>query len=639
MFRPTKMIINNLLSWEHVEFDFHIGKPVVVVGDNQDDPGQKGNGSGKSGLTEGAVIAITGSVVRPQVTSKEIVRRGCDFGDVTLYLENTMYDCRLKIYRKLYSGSKSAEYRCWENDIDQYENYADSNQFNAYIFTMLGISKEDFYDFYVLEKTTKPFLLRGDAEKKAVVNRFSGAYKVDNAIPNVEKDVTIKNEAIKNIDSLITSIKGKQELLSDQINEEQEKNSQEAIDKLIKEHKEVIKDYESDLEDNQIPINDLKEQIAEKQKEIKAFVKTDFVKKKAANAKGLAGVEKRIQTAEAEIKEIKTRKNEAIGIKDELTNLLAGSIACPKCDHIFSLEDENFDAKVSTDELKEIKEEIIPDIDKELIVANDQLKKAEEDKTKLRQDNQSLQKKEDEEIRNLRALNQSLTKLEDDLLKEVKANKSLEDKIQKEKDAIEELKNGNSEKVEKLSEQLAKYIDEETELQDKLQKAITDKATIEVWITHFKNFKSHLANKSIANIQDYTNLYLQEMGSNIQILLEGYKVLSNKKVAEKITAIVRRNGLDDASYGTYSGGEKGRIDICTIIAIQTLINLNSTTGGLDLLILDEVMDSVDSLGLENIIRALQNIDRTIMIVTQNEINSLKEYTLTIRKQNRKSIIA
>lgn len=154
------------------------------------------------------------------------------------------------------------------------------------------------------------------------------------------------------------------------------------------------------------------------------------------------------------------------------------------------------------------------------------------------------------------------------------------------------------------------------------------------WETNFKNFKSYVANQSIANIQDYANLFLRQMGSDLTIKLDGFSELASGKLKEQISVEVLRGGFSEGSYGAFSGGERGRIDVCTILAIQQLINLNCKSGGLDLLICDEILDQIDTLGLESIINSLQNLDRTIMIVSQNDINTLKDYTLTIEKRNK-----
>ena len=51
-----------------------------------------------------------------------------------------------------------------------------------------------------------------------------------------------------------------------------------------------------------------------------------------------------------------------------------------------------------------------------------------------------------------------------------------------------------------------------------------------------------------------------------------------------------------------------------VLGNQELINLNSPTGGLDMLLADEVLDAVDSLGIESIVNACQGLGKTIMIV-------------------------
>jgi ABC-type hemin transport system ATPase subunit len=129
------------------------------------------------------------------------------------------------------------------------------------------------------------------------------------------------------------------------------------------------------------------------------------------------------------------------------------------------------------------------------------------------------------------------------------------------------------------------------------------------------------------------------MGSNLAIKIDGYKTLASKKVKEQISTSVLRDGFDSGSYGKFSGGERGRIDICNIVGMQELISLNAGHGkGLDMLLADEILESVDVQGMECIINSLQSLGKTIMLVSQNEINTLAEYTLTIQKKNKVSTI-
>ena len=92
MYKPKRLTLKNITTHAETVFEFRQGVPTVIVGKNLDDLGQKGNGSGKSGFIEGVAIAITGSPVR-DASNKEIVRRGCESGEVELVLENTLYSC------------------------------------------------------------------------------------------------------------------------------------------------------------------------------------------------------------------------------------------------------------------------------------------------------------------------------------------------------------------------------------------------------------------------------------------------------------------------------------------------------------------------------------------------------------------
>ena len=73
-----------------------------------------------------------------------------------------------------------------------------------------------------------------------------------------------------------------------------------------------------------------------------------------------------------------------------------------------------------------------------------------------------------------------------------------------------------------------------------------------------------------------------------------------------------------------SGGERGRVSLAGVLGIQHLINLSLDGRGLDLLLLDETFHGVDSRGQENMIKILENIGNTILMITQNvssEFNS------------------
>ena len=159
------------------------------------------------------------------------------------------------------------------------------------------------------------------------------------------------------------------------------------------------------------------------------------------------------------------------------------------------------------------------------------------------------------------------------------------------------------------------------------------------WVQHFKRFRTHLANKAIKNIEGYVNLFLKKMGSNLQVEIEGYKTLADGTVREKIAPTVLRNGRVFGNFYKCSGGEKGRIELGTVLTEQALINLSSPSGGLDLLFVDEILDSVDGRGFQSMAKSLNGLKKTVMLISHVNIASNEGYNLiTVEKRDRNSRI-
>ena len=150
---------------------------------------------------------------------------------------------------------------------------------------------------------------------------------------------------------------------------------------------------------------------------------------------------------------------------------------------------------------------------------------------------------------------------------------------------------------------------------------------------NFKKFRTFLINKSIDSVEAYTNLFLNKIKTNLNIKLDGYKLLADgKTIRENITVDILRDGKKEGVIDKFSNGEKIRIDICNILALQKLINLNSKSGGLNLLILDEIIESVDASGVNEILHQLNKLSQCIYVIThasnmhnfENKINVVKE---------------
>ena len=83
-----------------------------------------------------------------------------------------------------------------------------------------------------------------------------------------------------------------------------------------------------------------------------------------------------------------------------------------------------------------------------------------------------------------------------------------------------------------------------------------------------------------------------------------------------------------------SGGERDRLNLAVLLSIQHLINLSTDGRGINLLVLDETFGCIDSVGQEGIIKILENLGITILMITQNissEFNN--ENRVVVVKEN------
>ena len=181
----------------------------------------------------------------------------------------------------------------------------------------------------------------------------------------------------------------------------------------------------------------------------------------------------------------------------------------------------------------------------------------------------------------------------------------------------------------KKSEEVLK---EKTEIEKEL-------CTLREQEQRFGQFKSYLANTKIEALSKITNEFLESIGSDIRINFSGYTTLKTGKVREKISVSLVRDGMDCGSFGKFSEGEKARVNLSSILAMQKLVNSNCDDDkGLDLLVLDEILAAVDEEGNAKMFESLNKLGITALVVSHGHVSESYAHTLTIRKENGESRI-
>lgn len=422
-------------------------------------------------------------------------------------------------------------------------------------------------------------------------------------------------------------------------------------------------------------------------------LKSEYQSFSDAYATKVDGYDKKLKTLDGQIDrmnrdavQLREERRTLSKAIEELTARLAGTITCPDCGYEFLLADRTFDVAQGTADLKE-KNVTFENVTSRIAGCEAKISDIEKEERQIRTDKRSLSAengvwndKLEQTVRQIRIATSELEEIRSNQ-KSVKASisslwtilqnmckrvfdeafdlidntsrekerqmKSLQTEIKSTESSIEALEetiqelNGTSvsELIGSLRASLKAY-------RKKSSDAVTRKSDIEKRMQrfdeqeqHFIQFKTYLANTKVEALNSITNEFLENIGSDIRIRLSGYTVLKTGKVREKISVSLIRDGIDQGSFGKFSAGEAARVNLATILAMQKLVNANCELDkGLDLLVLDEILEAVDENGLSSMFAALNHLGITALVVSHGNVAEGYPHKLVVTKENGESKI-
>ena len=603
MWRPVRVKFSNLFAHQDTEYFFKNKVCTVIFGENRDAEDCDNNGAGKSTIFEAIAIALTNKSLR-DLDKEMFINRDAEDCTIEFELQNDVLNSSLKIVRKFFRGSKSAKITLIENGKVN-SQMTSVNEANKRIYELIGISREDLLRYYIISQDNSyTFFKAGDVEKKEVLNRITSADMINPIIEELGDRKKQLTSDISEIESGISSIQDKIEFFKEQkANNEAVSDDYEikAKSDRIEEIKEKRRDYERKVKKIDADIDNVQKNIEEIKSQL---VPTDDLKSKRKKLK------KSIDDFEKELSDSKS-------ILRKINAEIDGVVECPNCKHKFiqggDLDlsySEAVDMKKDTEILIKDYEEKIKSKKSKLDGINLKIQSSESLEEKIEDFNFSInsykrkKKSYQEEIEDA---SNSINAIAEEI-RRIKAESKTE-KVRKELEA----------KLKSLSSKLKELEDSGLEKQELLE-------MVNYWIYYMgKNgFTTYLANRAVSIIEGITNSYLRKFHSNLSVEINGYKVLKDGTVREKIDVRVLDGGISSTVFMGCSGGERGRVSLAGVLGIQHLINLSLDGRGLDLLLLDETFHGVDSRGQENMIKILENIGNTILMITQNvssEFNS------------------
>ena len=654
--QPRRLILRNFGPFSSLKYDF-VNESIAIIGENRTQDDQLSNGSGKSSISQGLFYGIYGVNLRG-VLDKKLIREGEDSAYICVQIHCPIRKQILSIEREIKTkGSSTLKLELIDEDEIKLVpvTCATVNDGNKFIANWIEISAEDAKSYYIVSKGNyKSFFNSSNTEKLALISRFINFASIDKTKDIITERLDELNEVKRGYENEKSSFEGKLSAYEEQLNfileEDLEKKRNDEISGLTY----IINVYDDNIKEKQNSISNF-----EKSKIAKERQKEDIAKLRKSVEKELEELEdnsfqdtykeidedlslykKQKEDEESKLNKSTQRVRSIKKTIDSIEMKLAGVITCPNCHHEFLLKnDESVDDLKTEKKLSEsaLKEETQKKslIDKSI----EELDSIIDEYLSLKKETQAEEKKiidQQISIRNkLKTLSsqyyeidESIVRIESDINKlkeQITDNEQL--KVHKLK-LIDELKTTPLKKKDTSHlEENIKNLEKEIENKDEEILQVNDKIfKIQQWTTRFKDFKMYLALEQLKNIQFSANDILKRMGSDLRIMIEGFKKGANGKVKDEITPYVFRNEMESFFY--YSGGEQARCEIALILALQTMINTTKQYGGMNFLFIDEVLESADSLGVENIISSISFLKQPILVVTHvpklnEEIRQLK----------------
>lgn len=590
--------IQDFFSHVDSEYSFHNDCCTLIVGDNKDRGGN--NGAGKTTLFEAISVALTGRSLR-DIKKESFINDEAESCLVKLSLYNNVTKHELEITRQFFRGNKSSKIEIIE-DGEINSTITSVNEADKRILELIGIGREDLLRYYIISQdNVYTFFTAADNEKKEILNRITSADLINPLLDELSNRKKNLEEKKNELSKELIALDSKKETLDEQLEELKSNivSSEEILD-IQNRIKKLEKRKQSYLEDN----NNIHDEL-----------------------KKLDGKNLDIDKLESKLKKIKKSIEDKKNLKDENKKIirsaeqdLGGAVVCPKCGENFIPESElNLSVEDTKKILKEAEQEnksIETALSKLLEQRKDiqtEIDKAEEIQDTIKRKKREIKSNDDEiQIIDKKIINRKKEIIE---LKKRKENnvaiKSIENKI---------------DECERKSEEVQKQI---MPLDEELNQ-------VNYWIYYMgKNgFKTYLANKAVSVLEGTVNSYLDKFNSDLSVNINGFKILKDGSVREKIESFVLESGMNPKLFMAMSGGERGRIKLAGILAIQHLINMSLNGNGLNLLILDESLSGIDSEGTMEFVNILENIGSTILLITQNiEDSKIFKNVLTVEKKN------
>lgn len=449
---------------------------------------------------------------------------------------------------KIVRGLKPNKFEIWIDNEMLNQESASLDQQKYLEQNILRLNFKSFTQIVILGSSTfVPFMQLPAAQRRDIIEDLLDI-KIFSTM-----NVLLK-ENIKTLNDEIRSAEYSMEILKQKV------DSQE---KLIKELKEQSDNSIKQKEDQ---ISDIQTKILEIENSKKLVLEELGISKAMLLD---------IKNPEEQLKKLETYKSKFISQISKIQKLktfFEENNSCPTCGQDI---DENFkENRIAKDQKQanEVKLALEKLEDK-----FEEVYKLIENKKQINDTIEELNNQISEKNHEIKALNFSLTNLTNDILNLRKSDTKISDETNSLKEILEQGKN-NAIHLKKMKKKKEEY--------DIISYLLKD-----------SGIKSKIIKKYLPIFNQLINKYLQSMDFYVNFTLD-----------ENFDETIKSRYRDEFSYGSFSEGEKMRIDLALLFTWREVAKIKNSINT-NLLVLDEVFDSsLDNYGTDDFLRILRGVD-------------------------------
>ena len=593
-----KLIANNLFSFENLEIDFQkFGDKILLLGINHDDDGMDSNGSGKTSILNIIYWTLFGSVLDKR-ENDEVLRRGAEKGFGKLIFDNTVNISRTidKNNKKHLSLGREGQNLTDTTNTKTQQLVNSTIGCDAKSFLHSHFMSSDFSNAFIGKDTTPK-------ERAEVFEKF-----IDSDTLNACKKLC--EERIKGLKEKLTGMEGElsgfESILEEYDEEEIKKELKKATEEL-KELTEKRKELQKELHE----LEEKKERYIKYQSEEKARGQLNRFE---AEMKEFSDKEIPDDVSE----EIAKKQTEFEALEKFLIQDL--ELICPKCGTALYMVDEKLHTLDTIDMNEKELEDRCTKLNNELYELRSQ--------QKIRDDILSR-------INNVKVQIDSLKGVVSANAETVEFNETEYDDVRNKLHKLSEqenevmLRGGDCEsKLENI-----KHVKKNVEkVKANIKEVGGDIEKYTFWKIGFSQIKTNRIETILPLFEYETNLILSKyFESGLSIAFRTTKEL--KRGGSKIELNVDVMDADGVkrSFESYSMGQCGRIAVAVTLARKAIFGEKSQ---LEILLIDELLDSLDDIGRQKLIEIIQDLPYQMLIISHSEFfkNSFSD-VITIEYEN------